>query len=416
MSSMIERGTLLRWLLEKRGEFAPGPVPERKAKAGVEVAPYPKVARAAVCISADFELMWAWRGRSYAAEKAKAGRENVPMILEILEDVGVPVTWATVGHLFLESCERDCHGVAHADMPRPTVNWRWDGDWYMQDPCSNWERDPDWYAPDLVSKILASPVPHEIGTHTFSHIRCSREHASRELISREIEESCAAMAPFRLRPRSLIYPYNVMGHSFQDVLKELGITAVRHRDRIRLGYPERMESGVYRIYESMNNRSPWYYDYPTRARIYIQEAMKRHAVYHFWFHPSDPRSVFRGAFRKIVAYVGRLAGAGLVWAATMQEIVAYCEARRAVQFEVIRDPKFVEIRLDFGAYDEGRYGGAELTFWIDAGDEVASVRGSTGEREFSVPHTVSSDRKVVVQAPLSTRVIRVENCRYSVVG
>src|SRR3954465_8798018 len=80
-------------------------------------------------ISLDFELMWgsfdSGKHRKFASHLARDGagglqttREIVDGLLALFQKYDVSVTWATVGHLFLESCE-ERGGVKHADMPRP---------------------------------------------------------------------------------------------------------------------------------------------------------------------------------------------------------------------------------------------------------------------------------------------------------
>ncbi len=82
---------------------------------------YPQGAKAAVVISADLEMAWAWRyskrsndPKVLALQKADQTRQNLPPLLDLFDQFNVPVTWATVGHLFLESCARQM------DAPIPT--------------------------------------------------------------------------------------------------------------------------------------------------------------------------------------------------------------------------------------------------------------------------------------------------------
>ena len=135
--------------------------------------------RGMVIFSADFEMAWAFRYSKTRKEQAvRMGlkeREQFPQILDLFNSHHIPVTWATVGHLFLESCECSKNNPAHPEMVKPEYfenrNWKFDsGEWYQHDPCTNREEDPAWYAPDLIKQILESDVPHEIGCHTFSHI------------------------------------------------------------------------------------------------------------------------------------------------------------------------------------------------------------------------------------------------------
>lgn len=291
-------------------------------------------------------------------------RVNVPIILRILEGASIPITWATVGHLFLESCERGSCGLAHSHMPRPPHNPHWDGDWYLHDPCTNLRKHPGWYAPDLIEMIRASSIRHEIGTHSFSHIDFSQETSNDELVRGELAECQAVMGKLGLKPKSLVYPRNRMGHQYLDIIADANITSVRHRDStVRLTYPHRSESGVYKLYDSMNLRKGTGYDYPNKAKIFVGEAIQRNAAYHLWFHPSDETEVFENEFRSIIRHVETLRDQGKVWPVTMENLTAYCEARQKTKLTVERRTESIRVCLDSG-YDVARYGVTDLTLRV----------------------------------------------------
>jgi len=137
-------------------------------------APYKSV----VVISSDFELAWASRYTKSspfplqkAKDNARVERENLPKIIALCEQFNIPVTWLTVGHLFLQSCTK-IDGISHPELPRlPHFEnewWRFEGkDWFEYDPGTDYRKDPLWYCPDLIELILQSKVKHEIGCHTF---------------------------------------------------------------------------------------------------------------------------------------------------------------------------------------------------------------------------------------------------------
>jgi peptidoglycan/xylan/chitin deacetylase (PgdA/CDA1 family) len=362
----IHNQALLKAIFTLRGNLSQGIQPQPRAFDGIAIAPYKNNAKAAVCIAADFELSWAFRhqAKEVARERGRQERENLPYILRLLEDYSCPITWATVGHLFLESCSRTSGGLAHPEMPRPHLNPLWTGDWYMHDPCSNYKKDPFWYAPDLIQSILESPVSHEIGSHSFSHANFTTACSDPMLVRREIEESIIVMQPHGIRPRSLVYPYNNRMHEYLDLLSELSITAVRKRDqRVRLSYPKSTSSGVYQIYESMILRAANHYDYLDKAKILLATAMERSAVFHLWFHPSEPTSLFENEFRRILQYIDSQRKAGLVWIATMGEIAAYCEAREQLQPVVERSKGDLKIVWK-GAFQGEKYGHTELSLLL----------------------------------------------------
>ncbi len=156
----------------------------------------------------------------------------------------IPITWATVGHLFLE----DVAGGGRQGAPEDASSSRLDHpagdgqvDWGLGTdmtlaPTIMWMAL--WYCPDLIEQILSSKVRHELGSHSFSHISFLAENSTPDLVEQEVAQCQAAMAPYHLSARSLVYPYNQMGHHYAPILADLGITCVRHRDpAVRLVLP-----------------------------------------------------------------------------------------------------------------------------------------------------------------------------------
>src|SRR5215467_10814629 len=409
----IRNRALLRAIFACKGNWKAGVKPQPRVFDDIAIAPFKNDARAAVSVSADFELSWAFRQHpaEVARDKARRERENIPYLLEIFERFAFPITWATVGHLFLDGCTRPSHGVAHSEMPRPPRNVRWTGDWYMHDPCTDYIHDPLWYAPDLIQRILESPVPHEIGTHSFSHIDFSDGCSNPFLVRRELEESIATMQRFGVTPRSLVYPFNQMGHAYHEILAELSITAVRHRDQaIRLSYPERMPSGVYKLYESMNLRRPKHYDYVEKVKLFIAKAVARSAAFHLWFHPSDPAPLFERELREIVQYIDGQRKEGLVWIAPMTEIASYCEARQRLRPEVQRMNGEMTI-IWRGSFPSERYGHTELSLVLPP---VPSPRAITltnedgaASREPGTSYVKTAEGRLRVSMPTSAKSLHI---------
>src|SRR5262245_24000779 len=357
----IRNRALLKAIFAAKGHLRSGVKPEPRVFESVTIAPFKNNARAAASVSADFEMSWAFRHHSEAVARdlGQRERENVPRLLKIFEQCAFPITWATVGHLFLERCTRSASGLAHPEMPRPPRNGMWAGDWYMHDPCKNYEDTPLWYAPDLIQQILDSPVRHELGTHSFSHIDFSCANAT--LVRRELEECTVAMRRFGIAPRSLVYPFNRMGHQYHDVLAESSLTAVRHRDPcVRLSYPEPMPSGVYKFYECLHLRAPNLYDYLDKVKIFVAKAVARGAAFHLWFHPSVSISVAENELFQIMWYIDSQRREGLVWVATMAEIASYCEARLRLRPELRRTDREMTVSWG-GSFPGERYGHTDLS-------------------------------------------------------
>ncbi len=251
-----------------------------------------------VTVSADFELAWAWRySKSFsnpyeqAVRKARIERENVPKILSLCEEYNIPITWATVGHLFLEDCKSE-NGKTHSKLPRlknfENDYWRYLGiDWFEYDPCTNFREAPEWYAPDLIEMILNSRVKHEIGCHTFSHIDCRDEVCPPKLFEAEINECKKAAAQFGIELKSFVHPGHTIGNL--DKLAELGFTSFQSDPGNILGYPVRHMNGLWelrRTYEFV-----WREDWSINYHIYryhkiVDRAIKSNTICNFWFHPS----------------------------------------------------------------------------------------------------------------------------------
>src|SRR5450759_1408795 len=100
------RRPLVRSGASLRGFFRQGHAPSVRSSGGVSIAPFLNNCASAACVSADFELCWAFRGMLAAQceQRGRSERNNLPWLVDTLDDLDVPITWATVGHLFLEEC------------------------------------------------------------------------------------------------------------------------------------------------------------------------------------------------------------------------------------------------------------------------------------------------------------------------
>jgi peptidoglycan/xylan/chitin deacetylase (PgdA/CDA1 family) len=370
----LRNAALLEAIFALKGNLSYGLAPPRRAESGVEIAPFKDGAASAACISADFEMGWGWRslGPDGAERMGRLERDQVPMILRLLDEYSIPITWATIGHLFLESCIRSASGLAHEAMPRPVSDGTWSGNWYAADPCSNVTEAPAWYAPDLVQQIIDSRVSHELGTHSFSHINCQAEYSAPDVMQMELGACIDAMRPFGVKPRTFIFPRHQAEYSYLELMAASGITVVRHRDqRIRLSYPERTASGVYRIYESMNLRIAKHYDYLDKVKLFLATAQERHAAYALWFHPSDPIEWFDPQLKAILEYMATERDQNRLWVTTMHELAAYCEAREQVALTVTRRPNALSVALE-SSLDTARFGTPVITLLLPSGPEASA--------------------------------------------
>lgn len=305
-------------------------------------------------ISLDFELAWGsfdsghdrvWldysrrRGESPYAHS----RMLVERLLELFERYGIPVTWAVVGHLYLEKCE------GHEDMPNTAR--------YAADPKSDARRDPLWYARDLVEKVVAARPRHDVGSHSFSHqmfSSCTRDMAEAELA--RCVELAGAMG---LQLRSFVFPRNQPGHL--DLLPRYGFTAVRAGTPLwfqrlpggvarkaahvldavlalppGVGLPRRVLPGLWEIPASMflnSMEGPRRWLVPAarvlKARRGLERAAGTRSIFHLMSHPVNfyvRSDVMFRTLDGILAEAARLRDAGRLCVMTMADVAAHCEA------------------------------------------------------------------------------------------
>ncbi|MCB9274502.1 MAG: polysaccharide deacetylase family protein [Lewinellaceae bacterium] len=296
----------------------------------------PEGYQSVVLISADFELAWAWRyaknggdALTMALSKARTERDNIPAIVDICETFNIPVTWLTVGHLFLESCTRE-NGHSHPELPRlahfENDFWKYSGhDWFEHDPCSDCRQDPEWYCPGLIRQILDSPVPHEIGCHTFSHIDCRDGVCSPELMKAELKACKKLASEWGLALSSFVHPGHTIGNL--DVLKAEGFTSFRTDYRNVLGYPRRHENGIWELQQTaeFSFRKEWTVKYHVYRYIeIIKRAIASNTACVFWFHPSFDPIVIEEIWPEVFRFID--ANRDKIWVGTHGSYVDFLES------------------------------------------------------------------------------------------
>ncbi|MFA5337270.1 MAG: polysaccharide deacetylase, partial [Candidatus Omnitrophota bacterium] len=236
-------------------------------------------------------------------------RKNMPFILGLCEQFNIPITWAIVGHLFLEACERK-NGITHPDIKRLKhfENQYWNfssGDWFDADPCCNWPDALEWYAPDVIKKIINSKVKHEIACHTFSHINCQQEVCPDGVFENEIQK-CKDMAKDHGTVlNSFVFPANLTGHT--EILKKEGFSAYRV-DKDVFGFPEKDINGLWQIpttamiCPSSHHGLSLNYHIKKYKRI-IERAIRYQRVCHLWFHPSASKEFLEPVLTDLFKFI-----------------------------------------------------------------------------------------------------------------
>jgi peptidoglycan/xylan/chitin deacetylase (PgdA/CDA1 family) len=319
-------------------KFSIGLTPEIEGNSDKKKLFIPEKYKSVLLISADFELAWAWQFAKYSADplalsidKARLERKNIPQIVKLCEKYNIPITWATVGHLFLESCDKR-HGFAHNDLPRlkhfENDFWKFDKpDWFINDPCTDFKISPEWYCPDLIQQILNSPVKHEIGNHSFSHIDCRDGVCPPELLKAELRESKKLAAGLGLDLKSFVHPGHTIGNL--DVLAEEGFTNFRTDYRNVLGYPKKHQNGLWELEQTaeFNFRKEWSINYHIyRYKTILKRAIKSNTVAVFWFHPSFETVMIDKIWPEVFRFLDD--NRDKIWVTTHNEYINWLNEKR----------------------------------------------------------------------------------------
>lgn len=294
-------------------------------------------------ISLDLELLWGLiNAKDKSAKKIinillnnkDKVRKGIDMLLSIFEKYRIPATWATVGHLFLDHCEK-IDGIPHKHMPRPRP------DWYDKDPCTNINKDPLFYGKDIIEKIISSNIEHEIGYHSFSHVIFPE--CSREVCEAEIREGIKLAKEFGIKLNSFVFPENKVAHV--DILKKYGFKIYRGRVATRydkdqniilrliygsfhtfVAYPVEPEwkDGIWEIKSSMLFFHPYFGSHTLlfKAKHGIDRAIKTRRVFHIHMHPHDIvlcRSLIF-SLEKLLKYVAKRRDEGKLLVMTMGQL------------------------------------------------------------------------------------------------
>jgi len=293
----------------------------------------------------DVELLWGvffdptWRRR--AERRWGPIREVFAEILSTLDRHEIPATFAFVGHLFLDRCERGVDGRTHPEMPRGKHRGV-PGDWYDFDPATDAESAPLWYGPDLVAAVRNAAVDHEIGCHGFSHAFLD---GGRDLARAEIAAAADAARTAGIEPRSFVYPQNRV--AFTEELAPAGFTHYREQVgvasrslsflrraigetpdvgrplsvdgvvRVPGGIPILPAIGVRRLV-SVSNRL-------REVSAGLSRAADEGAVFHLWTHPHnfvEGRETMFAYLDGAMALVAKARREGTIAVKTMAEVCA----------------------------------------------------------------------------------------------
>jgi peptidoglycan/xylan/chitin deacetylase (PgdA/CDA1 family) len=305
-------------------------------------------------VSLDLELAW---GRFdhlpflILEHESRQERKHITPLLNLFDRYDIPVTWAVVGHLMLEKCLRDRHGIAHPDLfPHAYYSW-FPLDWYCFDPCTTVDSAPAWYAPDIVELIRHARVRHEIGSHSFGHICYGDPECTPSVALADLNAALETAARQGMVLKSFVFPRNQIGHL--DVLKHLGLRSYRGAEPPLIRTGSRVIQRTVQFFDQLfalqprdvraEETLPGLWNLPGNHSFIARDGMRRmipmasrvlkgkrgiaHAVktgglYHLWFPPfnlnKDTEAMMSG-LAEIFKYAHRMREQGLLEILTMDD-------------------------------------------------------------------------------------------------
>jgi peptidoglycan/xylan/chitin deacetylase (PgdA/CDA1 family) len=150
----------------------------------------------------------------------------VPRLLDLFEEFGIGVTWATVGFLFARTRQEleECSPRIRPEYTNPML------DAYREPVGADEAEDPLHYAPSLIAEIRRRPR-QELATHTFSHFYCQEPGQTEDAFRADLNSAIEIAGRHGVRLRSIVFPRNQYAAGYAHVLRELGITSFRGVER-----------------------------------------------------------------------------------------------------------------------------------------------------------------------------------------
>lgn len=266
-------------------------------------------------LTIDFELAWSrarrnggCTSRKESLTRSHRARENFPVLISLSEKYNIPITFAVVGHVTLQSC------AEHGQSPSFHPSWV-KGDWYNIDPHTSLATDPDYYGVDLMAKIKNSNVKHEIASHSFSHVDLADSETTPEVAKFEIEESYRLLK--KIDPDLTTYIFAKNKPAFIDIIKKTGF--INYRDSqnhvIRRNTNGLIEFplGLWLSPEAHG---------PRDLLKLLEIAVGKKRLINFWLHLYEFASAdeLRRYLEPVFLYIANCQNAGTIKALTMRDI------------------------------------------------------------------------------------------------
>lgn len=184
--------------------------------------------RGTFIISLDFELYWGVRDKRRISDY----RDNlvgvhvvVPKMLKAFEKHDIHASWAAVGFLFFKDKEELVQNLPESlpsyDQPELSPYGHIE---------SNELDGKMHFAPALIEEIRRTPG-QEIACHTLSHYYCLENGQSEEQFQADCNAYLRLARSVGLEVKSIVFPRNQHNQAYDNVLKQLGISAFRGNEK-----------------------------------------------------------------------------------------------------------------------------------------------------------------------------------------
>ena len=258
-----------------------------------------------VVISVDAALGWGVNGVDTPLNRIEDARDGWRFLVDLLDTLEIPATWAVAGHLLLSECDR-----RHDDHPLGPS-------WFARERTAWADRPEVRFADGLVKAVCESDPDHEIGCQGFSNVEFGHPETTAATARAELAAASRAAQARGIDLSSFVFPHNSVGH--RGELAAAGFTCYRgvipdrtgrHRKLLdamvgssspRLVTPAVDEWGLVDVPASLHL---FRFDGLTRALLEpafgdpvvdhvergLDELERSDRVFHLWLRPSSVRS------------------------------------------------------------------------------------------------------------------------------
>lgn len=269
----------------------------------------------AFVLTLDFELMWGAINSECDVERGFAQRtqkmdEILPKLLDLFQEYGIHVTWATVGAIACRNIEKALEMMDY-ELIYPENGFN------VKEYIRNIENEKIHFLPGFFEKI-AKVDGQYIGSHTFSHFYVAEYPNCESVLKEEIDTSVKLLNRYN-DIQSIVFPKNQVDDALLKVVDKCGLTCYRGKQvgsrfnkenkiskiarfidayfplcgRNDYGYGQIKTGNLYNIQASRFFRT---YFKPLgvlewlkilRIKREMLRAARDGCVYHLWFHPHN---------------------------------------------------------------------------------------------------------------------------------